>query len=433
MKETSDQVLSISVEALLDVIQEFILSHIIVNINTAIRLPELRSKAVRLYWFYYKTSILQKNNPIYATNSFCEKGLGWDKKTLQKYKKILIDEGFIEVVRRRNEDGTIKKTFIRVNYRYNRKTIEDTISKLFNSKFHLAENDAEINNNHIPKKRASGIQESEKRASGIQESEKRASGIQESEKRASITYNKNTSILVNKYTEKDLNTKDKNLHISSDSDKFLKEWNDQKIIVHKTLSPEAKKNLTRALSLISETDLIKSIQNYGKIVHDDKYFFDHKFTFSDFLKRGVTQTGIIDKKGFQMFLDSEKPFDRFAKQKKNTDPFVSLREEFYPITTNPEYDRNNLFDKHKNTYFGFPVNGEFRNPEIIRMDMDNLIAKNKELNFNDFCELELLIAHLFFFRSQNPQLETLQTYMDLWRKNVDRYRKDARKRAKRIF
>ena len=64
-------------------------------------------------------------------------------------------------------------------------------------------------------------------------------------------------------------------------------WNEQKIIVHKNLTPEINTAIKNALSHYSEDDLTETIKNYGLVVNSADYWFDYKWTLKDFLKRGI--------------------------------------------------------------------------------------------------------------------------------------------------
>lgn len=423
MEKNNDQILNVQVKDLLNLFTELftdiIESNTLVNNITIMRLLELDTYAIKLYLFYIKTNILQKNNPIYATNSFCAEGLGWDKKTIVKYKKILVEKRLIEVIRKRNEKGRIRKTFVKINYiQSNKKRMEEHLSKIFNSKISIEKNEEGDEN----------VGTTERYPIHHQKSAKRTSGIQGSVKRVTNTLNKNTSIFVNKYTTQNLNTLNKNTSMPHFHEKILKIWNTQKITIHKSLSPSAKSNITKALSKYSEDQLIESIENYGKIYHSDKYYYNHKWNLSDFLARGLSKTGQMESKGFLQFLSSEDPFRKFAKNRGS--PSNELRSQFKPLTE--LYDGKNILDTNRQTYYGFSLH-EVKNPGIRKIDIDDLINNNHEFSFSDFYDLELVIAHILFNRKQQGCSDDLGKYMKVWLNVKDNFRKRARKRIKDLY
>ena len=89
---------------------------------TSSRLFKLNSDALALYHFYTLTAVRQSsalghpNNTIKATSSYCMKGLGWGKERFFKAKKLLIDNGFVESVVRKDEGGTIEGYYVKLHY-----------------------------------------------------------------------------------------------------------------------------------------------------------------------------------------------------------------------------------------------------------------------------------------------------------------------------
>ena len=69
-----------------------------------------------LYSFYVKNSIIQNNISVYSTDNFCMKGLNWGKIKFRRAKKILVDNGFIENVVRKDKNGKIVKHYILLHY-----------------------------------------------------------------------------------------------------------------------------------------------------------------------------------------------------------------------------------------------------------------------------------------------------------------------------
>lgn len=74
------------------------------------------SSAWMLYCFYFYKARKDGTNQPWATDNYCynEKGLNWSKDKFTKIKKLLIENGFIETIKRRNEKGRITGHYIRV-------------------------------------------------------------------------------------------------------------------------------------------------------------------------------------------------------------------------------------------------------------------------------------------------------------------------------
>ncbi|GEM_PF-5432570 len=82
------------------------------------------AKLLCLYCFYLKTASIQKTNQIKCTTFFVTKGLKWNKDTVNKYKKKLIELGLIENIKRKNPKGKIEGWYIKVNYIWKSQTLE---------------------------------------------------------------------------------------------------------------------------------------------------------------------------------------------------------------------------------------------------------------------------------------------------------------------
>ncbi len=72
--------------------------------------------ALALYLFYYRCAKLQETNQIWATSSFCMKGLGWGKDRFKKAKDFLKEINLIEEVKVKSNNGRIKKHCIKLRY-----------------------------------------------------------------------------------------------------------------------------------------------------------------------------------------------------------------------------------------------------------------------------------------------------------------------------
>ena len=63
-------------------------------------------------------------------------------------------------------------------------------------------------------------------------------------------------------------------------------WNEQNIIIHNKFTDSMRKQLEKKLKDNSAEDIKKAVYNYARVVNDEMYFFNYKWTFDEFLKRG---------------------------------------------------------------------------------------------------------------------------------------------------
>ncbi len=109
-----------------DIIEQFnVINQNTVSIPMAtfIRLHKLGANATQLYNHYYLTALWQSQkyghrDNIHATDTYCRKGLGWGKDKFGLAKEVLLKEGFIESVTRKDKHGRIVGHYIKVNYFY---------------------------------------------------------------------------------------------------------------------------------------------------------------------------------------------------------------------------------------------------------------------------------------------------------------------------
>lgn len=84
-----------------------------------------------LYTFYYYTAKWQKTNQIKCTTSFVSKGIGWDRKKVIKYKKMLCEFGLISDVKNIDKaTGKIKGWYLKMNYIFKKETLENHCTDL---------------------------------------------------------------------------------------------------------------------------------------------------------------------------------------------------------------------------------------------------------------------------------------------------------------
>lgn len=90
------------------------------------------SDLIALYTFYYYTAKWQKTNQIKALQSYVMKGLHWSRERHSYAYNKLIDLGLIEDVQKRNETGDkFGEKYIKINFLWKKKTINDTKENLF--------------------------------------------------------------------------------------------------------------------------------------------------------------------------------------------------------------------------------------------------------------------------------------------------------------
>lgn len=194
---------------------------------------------------------------------------------------------------------------------------------------------------------------------------------------------------------------------NDETEKILKIWNSIGVTEVFSTTQSIRADLNKIANMTDINNLIKAIQNYGKILNDDAYFFTFKYTFASFLKAGIGSN-----KGFVHFLDSNDPFTRF---KLNDDKRMN---DFDPVTEH--YNKSNIADFEANTYYGFDLISLTSAEERID-DMDYLIDRGiNNWTFGKFWELELCIASMLYLRKTKPQPEKLNSYMEVWKE----YRKE---------
>lgn len=64
-------------------------------------------------------------------------------------------------------------------------------------------------------------------------------------------------------------------------------WNIEKIVEHKKLTQRMNAAVSEALVDYTKDEILGAIKNYSKVLRGDKYYFSHKWTLEEFLKRGL--------------------------------------------------------------------------------------------------------------------------------------------------
>lgn len=92
--------------------------------------------------------------------------------------------------------------------------------------------------------------------------------------------------------------------------KILNHWNDQKIIVHRELSPKILKEVKKAVKESGEEQVLKAITHFGTMYHDPACeWCKYAWGLDTFLKR---------EKGYKAFLDNGEKWLNYQRQKKSS-------------------------------------------------------------------------------------------------------------------
>lgn len=104
---------------------------IIINKNTIETLIHLEkaSDCIALYILYYRLAKWQKTNKIKAIDSYVCKILNWGKDKTTKIKRILKEQGLIEIIQNR-KNGKINGWFVKINYIVSDKNIDNMNFKI---------------------------------------------------------------------------------------------------------------------------------------------------------------------------------------------------------------------------------------------------------------------------------------------------------------
>ena len=101
---------------------------------------------------------------------------------------------------------------------------------------------------------------------------------------------KDTNLDTDLDTSKKENEKEKvksNIYSFSDSTftEIFNLWNSKNIIKHKKVTENMVKAYKKALKTYTDNEIIEAIENYNKCLNDDNFYYSHKFTLEDFLKK----------------------------------------------------------------------------------------------------------------------------------------------------
>jgi len=379
-------------EIMYTISNEFEKEVIVFNTITCLKLFELGNNAVILYMFYVKTAKIQGTNSVYAVNSFCKKGLGWGDYKFNAAKKLLIDNGLIEMITKKDENGIITGHYIRIHYL--KGSMKD------------AKKPNDINRDVATHKVDSPTRWTDPAC---------GSGETNAVNKKGNTTNKN----INADNKKDNTVR---------NEKILSEWNNCKIIKHYTINATMKGLFDKVLEHFTLEQIISAIRNYGEVVNSDKYYFSYKWSLVQFLSRGISKQGMAECKGFQMFLSENEPHKQFLIKKdsfvKSISEVDKMKNEFNPITVT--YQKHNLLDKTRNTYFGFETD-RLKDSRLMQSNLADVkwsYGRN-EFNYGDFKWLEEIIASIYFNRKAVLDMELLKMLIGLHEEYKSKFKQEA--------
>jgi hypothetical protein len=295
------------------------------------------------------------------------KGLKWGRERVIKARRTLIENNFIENKTTRDKFGKISKHYIILRYVYNPEVLKPTLW--------LDQTVAQPD-------------------CGFQDTNAF------NEKKSALNSKKKSAVY------------EKEIYYTAPHTKLFEFWNTQpSLITHRKLTKDMEKSMAKALRKYSLDVLFETVSNYNKVLSSSKYFFDHKWSLTEFFQRGLSRYAKEDS-GFLKFLPENKPLTKLVN---------SNYEEFKPIC----FYYTKLYNKNDNTYYGISLN-EFDDIEGRMYDIDH----TKEPKYWNFEDLEVVVAGLLFTKKSNPRPELLQKYKKLWKKWRPKFKSEAIKRLK---
>jgi len=327
--------------------------------------------------FYVKCSNFQENPTVFATNSFCRKGLSWGENKLKKAKAFLKSENLIETIVKRGANGRIIHHHVRIGF--NQWVISPP-----DGENHSVENETE---KKIRDKKQERIIREEKEIENLFPNGNKVATLPDYILEVLDYWNS---------TFKNINniTKHGSIFVQATVYKKGKKFKSESII----------DTLQRVTTAGFTPDQIKiAITNYYKVILRDESQMFWK-TLGNFLYAGV-----VNGNGFIKFL-SDDSIELF-----HVDPFRSIREKFKPTTL--KYDEHNIFNKNEYTYYGVSVNKLTDEKDMLET-IGDIRSYTRRGNFTYGClnYIEIAIASLLYTRKKHPQLELINEMMGHWNK-----------------
>ena len=107
----------------------------------------------------------------------------------------------------------------------------------------------------------------------------------------------------------------------SEIEKIFNLWNLKKIIIHKSLTSKARSAISSKLKEgYTQDEIIQAIENYRKILTDDKYYFTYRWTLEKFLHKGFEEFKDFDiaKNNYLKRMGDGKPKKHFESERDYT-------------------------------------------------------------------------------------------------------------------
>ena len=362
------------------------------TMTTLSRLLKLGNDPTLLYLFLVRTAKLQNNSSVYATNKFIsdKKGLGWNRHKVSQVKQLLEEEGFIEpVVRKDEKSGQIVGHYIKVHYISTR------------------------SENHT-------VDEPHGGSSNTNTIDKKINTIDEKPN----LFPKGNKVPSDDETKPFLSDEIAEIyHLGEDLNRFWKytigkgshKSLESKLLVSGKYGGAERKTVpvwapvTSAIRNIGLKRLKIAINNYKKAVDvQDKYSLQTVYSLGEFCYNT----------NYEPYLEGV-PEKKFASK----DPWDAIRADFQPLTS----ICSQVFDEKTKRYYGFQlnkINSDIRWEDIVSM----MTARNDQWGFDDFMELEWMIAGMLWRRrKQDFNLIDCQNYMIKWKELIPQFKKQARK------
>jgi len=215
--------------------------------------------------------------------------------------------------------------------------------------------------------------------------------------------------------------------------KIFNHWNENAPSKCIKITGPLTSKIIRTLKHFSLEDIISAIDNYTLILkNNERYWYSHKMCLSDFLERGNPTTKIFlpanSVKGFQDFLSSAKPFERFKKSKYKND-FENMLEERHWKTymydpSSPE--KGSWEEPDNDIYFYFLSKTEVSNKSLFEQNVDWLrkirdrkaaeIMLNKSYGLgeiqNIICYADIVITYCLYNKKHLDIMKEILDFRD---------------------
>ena len=105
----------------------------------------------------------------------------------------------------------------------------------------------------------------------------------------------------------------------SEKEEIFNFWNEKNIIKHRNLTKEIENSLEKALKKLNKDMIIECIDRYSKVLSDKNFYFDYKWSLTDFLNR---------KNGISSFTDEGSMWVSYITSKNKTNQITNENVDF---------------------------------------------------------------------------------------------------------